>query len=119
MEPIAGTTESRKSQNATAEKKPARGQLRLVAKIEPDGGTVKVVGRDAWMLERLIAAGQRGVRPVDHPAPRHSHYVFKLRGLGFLIETVHEAHGGAFPGHHARYVLHSQVTILENRGMAA
>lgn len=94
-------------------------KLRLIAKIEPDGGVHEVVGRDAWALQNLMTAGKRGCTPIDHPGPRWSHYVFKLRRMGFVIETIHEDHGGPFAGTHARYVLHSQVTILEEMGRAA
>lgn len=94
-------------------------KLRLIAKIEPDGGVHEVIGRDAWALRNLMDAGKSGCTPIDHPGPRWSHYVFKLRGMGFVIETVHEDHGGPFAGTHARYVLHSQVTILREVGRAA
>jgi len=94
-------------------------KLRLIAKIEPDGSTQEVIGRDAWALKNLMDAGKRGCTPIDHPGPRWSHYVYKLRGMGFIIETVHEDHGGPFAGTHARYVLHSQVTILREMGRAA
>jgi len=94
-------------------------KLRLIAKIEPDGGTYQVIGRDAWALKNLIAAGKRGCTPIDHPGPRWSHYVWKLRGMGFVIETIHEDHGGPFAGTHARYVLHSVVTIRKEMGRAA
>ncbi|WP_156460214.1 hypothetical protein [Mesorhizobium sp. Root157] len=94
-------------------------KLRLIAKIEPDGGVHEVIGRDAWALKNLIAAGKRGCTPIDHPGPRWSHYVYKLRGMGFIIETVHEEHGGPFAGTHARYVLHSVVTIRQEMGRAA
>jgi hypothetical protein len=72
-------------------------------------------GRDAWALHQLIRAGASGCTPIDNPAPRWSHYVFKLRRGGLDIETVNEAHGGPFAGQHARYVLRSPVTILEHR----
>ena len=94
-------------------------KLRILAKIMPDGGVHEVIGRDAWALKNLMDAGKRGCTPIDHPGPRWSHYVFKLRGMGFIIETVHEDHGGPFAGTHARYVLHSQVTILSEMGRAA
>lgn len=94
-------------------------KLRLITKIEPDGGVHEVIGRDAWALKNLISAGKRGCTPIDHPGPRWSHYVYKLRGMGFIIETVHEEHGGPFAGTHARYVLHSVVTIRQEMGRAA
>lgn len=94
-------------------------KLRLIAKIEPDGGVHEVIGRDAWALKNLIAAGKRGCTPIDYPGPRWSHYVYKLRGMGFIIETVHEEHGGPFAGTHARYVLHSIVSIRREMGRAA
>ena len=83
--------------------------------IEHDGftRTVEVSGRDEWALLRLIERGKKGCTPIDEPAPRWSAYVHKLRGMGFDIETVHERHGGQFPGRHARYVLHSNVKAME------
>tara|TARA_R110000787_G_scaffold21236_5_gene62938 strand:+ start:1349 stop:1648 length:300 start_codon:yes stop_codon:yes gene_type:complete len=62
-------------------------------------------GRDAWALRELIKAGPNGCTPIDNPAPRWSGYVHNLRRSGVQIDTVHEKHGGPFPGHHARYVL--------------
>jgi len=94
-------------------------KLRVLAKIEPDGGILEVVGRDAWALLNLNRAGERGCTPIDTPGPRWSHYVYKLRKAGFVVETVDESHSGPFAGTHARYVLRSQVTILEEVGRAA
>jgi hypothetical protein len=94
-------------------------KLRLIARIEPDGGVHEVVGRDAWALQNLLRAGERGCTPIETPGPRWSHYVFKLRRAGFIIETIDEDHGGPFAGTHARYVLRSQVTILREMGRAA
>ena len=94
-------------------------KLRVIAKIEPDGGVHEVVGRDAWALLNLIRAGERGCTPITTPGPRWSHYVYKLRKAGFIIETIDENHGGPFAGTHARYVLRSQVTILREMGRAA
>lgn len=74
---------------------------------------VELRGRDAWALRQLIASGPRGVTPIDNPAPRWSHYVWNLRGYGLDIETIHERHGGAFPGNHGRYVLRSAVMVRE------
>jgi len=70
-------------------------------------------GRDEWALQQLMKAGALGCTSIDNPAPRWSGYVHNLRGMGINIETRHEAHGGPFPGHHARYVLHSSIEIME------
>lgn len=95
-------------------------KLAISARILPDGTTMTVIGRDAWALRNLVKAGEAGCTPIDHPGPRWSHYVFKLRGFGFLIETVNENHGGQFAGTHARYVLRSKVEILrESDGQEA
>ncbi|WP_068301165.1 hypothetical protein [Pararhodobacter sp. CCB-MM2] len=69
-----------------------------------------VKGRDRWALECLMAAKAKGCTPITTPGPRWSAYVFNLRKLGLDIETITEPHGGEFSGHHARYVLRSQVT---------
>ncbi|WP_244846626.1 winged helix domain-containing protein [Mesorhizobium sp. L-8-3] len=77
-----------------------------------------IYGREAWCLQSLIDAGKRGCTPIDRPAPRWSAYVHDLRhDFGIIIETIHEDHGGQFSGTHARYVLHSDVTILEQEGL--
>ncbi|KAA0698552.1 hypothetical protein DTW90_12155 [Neorhizobium sp. P12A] len=89
-------------------------RLVIVARILPDGRTVRVVGRDAWALRNLVLAGDTGCTPIDHPGPRWSHYVFKLRGFGFAIQTLDEKHGGQFAGTHARYVLRSEVEIIDD-----
>ena len=79
----------------------------IVRLIEP-------VGRDAWMLDQLLAAGPAGCTSLQNPAPRMSHYVFKLRTrYGLLIETVDEKHGGPYSGTHARYFLRSNVEPIE------
>jgi hypothetical protein len=87
-----------------------------------DGGerVIHVQGRAAWALLELIRAGTGGCTPIDNPAPRWSGYVHKLRRVyGLDIETMHESHGGPFPGRHARYVLHSRVRIEPaDNGMA-
>jgi hypothetical protein len=94
-------------------------KLAITARILPDGKPVTVIGRDAWALRNLINAGAVGCTPIDHPGPRWSHYVFKLRGLGFLIETVNENHGGPFAGTHAHYVLRSEVEIIDDNSRRA
>jgi hypothetical protein len=90
------------------------GKLTITACLFPDGPAFTAIGRDAWALSELVAAGERGCTPIDNPGPRWSGYVFNLRrGHGLVIETVHEPHRGAFPGTHARYVLRSPVEILQ------
>ena len=77
-----------------------------------DGGdpfVIEVKGRNAWAVERLIAAGQKGCTPMDQPAPRWSSYVHQLRELGVPIETIWERHGGPYAGTHGRYVLRAAV----------
>lgn len=85
----------------------------LCVRIEPDGPKLTVTGRDAWALDQLIKHGERGITPLSTPGPRWSAYVFNLRAMGFAIETRHERHQGPFPGTHARYVLRSDLTVLE------
>lgn len=80
------------------------------------GGTglaVNFRGRDAWALDALVSAGERGVTPIERPAPRWSHYIHRLRKAGLTVETIQEAHAGAYAGHHGRYVLRSDVEVLE------
>lgn len=73
-----------------------------------------VLGRFAWCLAELIRAGDVGVTPLERPAPRWSHYVWSLRTKqGFCIESIEEAHGGAYSGRHVRYRLASRVVVLE------
>jgi hypothetical protein len=79
----------------------------------PSGAVLTVVGRDAWALDRLMSAGETGCMPITQPAPRWSHYVFKLRKAGLDVETITEPHGGAYAGHHARYVLRTPVTLVQ------
>lgn len=78
-----------------------------------DGHRIVAKGRDAWALNELIGAGMIGITSIETPAPRISHYIFKLRRAGLSIETIDEGHGGAFSGSHARYVLRTPVTVLE------
>jgi hypothetical protein len=77
-----------------------------------DGTRLTFKGREAWTLDKLIEAGPQGVRPIDRPAPRWSHYVMMIRRAGLIVETIRETHGGAFAGHHGRYVLHTPVTVV-------
>lgn len=88
-------------------------RLEMRFRVIPGGEWQKAMGRDAWALLALRAAGMRGVTPIDTPGPRWSAYVHNLRHMGLVIETVHESHGGPFPGSHARYLLHSQIECAE------
>jgi hypothetical protein len=90
--------------------------LTVKAQIGKNGPVVTVRGRDAWALLELKAANDNGCTPIDHPGPRWSGYVHKLRKAGIVIETIREAHGGPFSGQHARYVLRCLVTILKKEG---
>ena len=87
--------------------------------IGPDGIPTTVIGRDAWCLLELLCAGPRGVTPLERPAPRWSHYVYKLRRAGLVIETIDENHDGPFAGSHGRYVLRTKINIVPPRGEAA
>lgn len=71
------------------------------------------IGRTGWTLAQLVSAGERGVTPIERPAPRWSHYVFCLRRDGLDIETIEETHDGAFPGSHGRYVLRTPLTVAD------
>lgn len=73
---------------------------------------IAVKGRDRWALDCLRRAGPSGCTPICTPGPRWSAYVFNLKEAGFEIEKITEKHGGAFPGHHARYVLKSRVVPI-------
>ena len=89
--------------------------IRIVDRLTVEdaaGRRLTFKGRDAWALAALVSAGERGCTPIDHPGPRWSAYVFKLRGAGLDIETRHETHDGPFPGNHARYVLRTPLRIL-------
>lgn len=88
----------------------------LTFTIEDSPVLRKVKGRYAWTLAQLIDAGEKGVTPIERPAPRWSHYVDILRDReGLCIETVEERHGGPFNGWHGRYVLRSGVAIIERK----
>jgi hypothetical protein len=99
--------------------------LTITFSILSDGTQHIALGRAAWALQQLLKAGEKGCTPITHPGPRWSHYVWLLRGMGILIETIHEPHAGPFPGTHARYILKSEVEILsataepDAEGMAA
>lgn len=117
MHSITGAGAGVNSRNENANKKFAI-TVRTAAKGEKRGEVLSFVGREAWALRELIRAGDAGCTPIDNPAPRWSHYIWLLRET-FDIETVVEDHGGPFAGHHARYVLRDDVSILEDSAVAA
>lgn len=90
----------------------------LIVKVQigESGAVVTVRGRDAWALLELHAANDNGCTPIDHPGPRWSSYVYMLRKAGIIVDTIHETHDGPFSGHHARYVLRSEIIIVEKSG---
>ena len=98
---------------AAAMKRPL---LAMRVRVDKSGMDLLIRGREAWALDALVAAGERGCTPIERPAPRWSGYVHDLRRFGVAIETIHEPHGGAFPGTHARYVLR---TPRDGHGEAA
>lgn len=83
-----------------------------------DGPVKEFRGRVAWALAALVQAGSAGVTPIDRPAPRWSHYTFMLRRAGVPVLTLNERHGGAYAGHHARYLLTGAVEVLSCNGDA-
>lgn len=89
--------------------------VRIVVTVTDTGQKLAFEGREAFTVNALIEAGDKGVRPIDRPAPRWSHYVMMLRRAGLDIETIRETHSGAFPGHHGRYVLRTRVAVLSKR----
>lgn len=84
----------------------------ISVRIVPDGTGLRLNGRLAWALHALIVAGETGCTPLDHPGPRWSGYVHKLRREELVVETWDERHAGPYPGRHARYVLRSTVEIV-------
>lgn len=95
-------------------------KLIVRAEVTEADGTRRFIcpdGRDGWTLRELVRAGDKGVTPLERPAPRWSAYVFDLRHeWGLDIITLDEHHGGPFPGRHGRYVLRSKVRLLEPGG---
>lgn len=77
-----------------------------------DGQQFTFVGREAWALRLLMNAGTVGVTTLDQPAPRWSHYIYKLRQAGLVITTDYEPHAGTFPGTHGRYRLKTVLQMV-------
>lgn len=84
-------------------------------RLEPGGKPITFRGREAWTVKRLIEAGNRGFSSFDEPAPRLSHYIWRLRRAGIEIETVSEQHGGTFPGQHGKYFLRSRLVVVTDQ----
>ena len=86
---------------------------RAIVHIDSRDGSrhVEVKGRNLWALGQLAEAGKLGITSGAYAGVRVAAHVHNLRKAGLEIETVHEAHRGAFPGTHARYVLHSIARI--------
>ncbi|MBQ0716917.1 MAG: hypothetical protein KBT76_05900 [Sulfitobacter litoralis] len=102
-----------------AQRKPARHSGGTPYTVRTtDGGTFVIVvsGRVQWALNQLRKAGAAGCTPIHNPAPRWAAYIHSLREIGVEIETITEPHEGNFPGHHARYVLRSGVSLGRNGG---
>jgi hypothetical protein len=87
----------------------------ITVRVLPDGDERSFKGRFAWALARLVGAGETGCTPIDHPGPRWSAYVHKLRRAGLCIETHDEKHAGPYAGRHARYVLRSEIEVVAIR----
>jgi hypothetical protein len=77
------------------------------------GETLRLKGREAWTLACLMEMRERGVIPLERPAPRWSAYVHSLRKRGLVIDTIDEHHAGPYPGAHGRYVLRTQLSVLK------
>ena len=86
---------------------------RLSVRRLDTGEELVTEGREAWCLAQLVVTGNKGVTPIERPAPRWSHYIFKLRKRGLPVETIDETHGGTYRGTHARYRLDVPMAILE------
>ena len=66
----------------------------MVRNPEMQASPVTVRDRRRSALEALMAAGDAGCTPIDHPAPRWAAYLNDLRGRGLEIETLTEPHAG-------------------------
>jgi hypothetical protein len=95
---------------------PARnlGTGHVIAITVNDGARdLRLVGREAYTLDKLLEYGASGLSSIEQIGPRISHYIYKLRKAGLTIETREEKHVGAFMGWHGRYVLHAQLRVVE------
>lgn len=77
----------------------------------PDDTKLRVVGREAETLIRLVEKGPRGLRAYDFPGGppfRLGAYIFDLRCMGLAIRTEREPHA---TGQHGVYFLETPVFI--------
>ncbi|WP_373371162.1 winged helix domain-containing protein [Microvirga yunnanensis] len=84
----------------------------LVQRLDT-GEMLRLRGREAWTLACLMEVRERGVIPVEQPAPRWSAYVHSLRKRGLVIDTIDEPHAGPYSGTHGRYILHTPLRALK------
>jgi hypothetical protein len=96
--------------------RPKRGRVRRTFRVF-DGDQLRlvtVIGRDAWMLGKLVEADSKGCTTLEQPAPRTSHYIWKLRHTyGIAIASIEEEHGGTYAGRHVRYILQQRVEFAD------
>lgn len=93
-------------------------RLAVTFTLDDSPDDLTAIGRDGWMLLKLVKAGDAGVTSIENIGPRASHYVLKLRRMGVQIETKSESHGGVFAGSHGRYILRSKVKVVDLAGGA-
>jgi hypothetical protein len=86
-----------------------------------DGAEVRISGRPAWMLDRLLKAGERGLTTAElAPGLRVSDFIFKLRKHhGIAVSSERETHAGDFPGSHSIYRLSEPVEVIATEGVAS
>jgi hypothetical protein len=105
------STQSRAKRNALGQPEDRAPVVEL--QVQVDGLERKFVGPFAWTLNELIQAGNKGCAPIERPAPRLGHYVFRLRRNRVSIGTIAELPSGAHSGYHSRYRLASDVQVLK------
>ena len=84
----------------------------LVQRLDT-GEMLRVKGREAWTLACLMEVRERGIIPLERPAPRWSAYVHSLRKRGLVIDTIDEPHAGPYSGTHGRYILRTPLRVLK------
>ena len=88
-------------------------KLKIVWKMSDREIEKTLIGRNAWALNELVKAAEKGCTPIDNPAPAWAAYVQNLRAMGFDIETIYEPHDGLYKGRHGRYVSKDALEIIE------